>query len=501
MSTVPESIRTPIRTPIQAGLAHERPARRWWPLGVIAAAHLMAVLDITVMFVALPSAQHALGMSVGARQWVLTAYTLAFAALLLLGGRLADRFGARRTLVVGVIGFAVASAIGGASLDGAMLIAARAVQGAFGAVLVSSTKSLLATVYGDERERAHAMSVFGATLTAGMALGLILGGALTSGLGWRWCLYVNVLVCLLVVPGALRVLPSIAPRPAVRLDPVSGLICSAGMVALVYGLGDVAATGWGSTQMIGSLLAGVALLAAFFIRQLRCADGLLPPRVVRDRNRGGALLAMILNGLSTVGMMLILTYQLQTVLHYSPLRTGLTLIPFALAAASGSIVIARRLMTRVAPRWLIAAGITLSAGGLVPLLGLTASSHCLTSIVVAEVIEGIGTGLAGPAILATALRAVAREDIGAASAASSAAGQLGSSIGAALLNTIAATATAAYLAAHAAAAASAATVHGYAVAAGWGAAILLVLAIPLALLINAGAPPRTPQAKAGGAGR
>jgi EmrB/QacA subfamily drug resistance transporter len=472
--------------------AAQRQASRWWPLAVIAAAHLMAVLDITVMFVALPSAQHALGMSIGARQWVLTAYTLSFAALLLLGGRLADRFGARRTLVLGVIGFAAASAVGGASTDGAMLIAARAVQGAFGAVLVSSTKSLLVTVYTDERERARALSIFGGTLTAGMALGLIVGGALTSGPGWRWCLYINVLVCLVAVPGALRVLPSIAPRPTVRLDPIGAVLCSLGMVALVYGLAEVTSAGWGSAQVIGSLVLAVAALAAFVARQAGRPHGLLPLRVVRERNRGGALLAMVVNGLSTVGMMLILTYELQTVLHYSPLRTGLTLIPFAIAAACGSLLIARRLMTRVALRWLIGAGIALSAVGLLPLLGLTAGAHSLRLIVIAELIEGIGTGLAGPAILAAALRAVAPEDTGAASAATSAAGQLGSSIGAALLNTIAATATAAYLVAHGVTATVQpdAIVHGYTVAAAWGAGILLAVVIPITVMINGRAPRR-----------
>jgi EmrB/QacA subfamily drug resistance transporter len=493
MSIITEPIRVPAR-------GQERdvaqPERRWWPLAVIAAAHLMAVLDITVMFVALPSAQHALGMSVAARQWVLTAYTLAFAGLLLLGGRLADRFGARRTLVLGVVGFAAASAVGGAAPDGAMLIAARAVQGAFAAVLVSSTKSLLVTVYTDERERARAMSIFGATLTAGMALGLILGGVLTGGLGWRWCLYINVVVCLVVVPGALRVLPSIAPRPAVRLDPASALLCSVAMVGLVYGLGEVTSTGWGSAQVIGSLVLSAMAFIAFVARQARLPHGLLPLRVVRDRTRGGAMLAMVINGLSTVGMMLILTFQLQTVLHYSPLRTGLILTPFAVSAACGSILIARRLMTRVAPRWLIGAGIILSAAGLLPLLGLTPGVHSIGPILVAEVVEGIGTGLAGPVILAASLRAVAREDTGAASAASSAAGQLGSSIGAALLNTIAATATTAYLVAHAGATSAAQTVHtagvvhGYTVAAAWGAGILLVLVVPIAWLINAGAPRR-----------
>ena len=268
------------------------------------------------------------------------------------------------------------------------------------------------------------------------------------------------------------------------------------MIGLVYGLGEVTATGWGSAQVIGSLVVAGVAGVVFVARQARRPHGLLPLRVVRDRTRGGAMLAMVINGLSTVGMMLILTFQLQTVLHYSPLRTGLILTPFAVAAACGSILIARRLMTRVAPRWLIGAGIVLSAAGLLPLLGLTAGAHSIELILVAEVIEGIGTGLAGPAILAASLRAVAREDTGAASAASSAAGQLGSSIGAALLNTIAATATTAYLVAHAGATRAAQTVHtaaivhGYTVAAAWGAGILLVLVVPIAWLINAGAPQR-----------
>jgi MFS family permease len=337
------------------------------------------------------------------------------------------------------------------------------------------------------------MSIFGATLTAGMALGLILGGLLTSGLGWRWCLYINVVVCLIAVPAALRVLPSIGPRPAVHLDPASALMCALGMVGLVYGLGEATSSGWGSAQVVGSLLLAGVAFTAFVARQARLPHGLLPLRVVRDRTRGGAMLAMVINGLSTVGMMLILTFQLQTVLRYSPLRTGLILTPFALAAAWGSIVLARRLMTRVAPRWLIGAGIVLSAAGLLPLLGLTPGGHQIGLIFTAEVIEGIGSGLAGPVILASSLRAVAREDTGAASAASSAAGQLGSSIGTALLNTIAATATAAYLVTHvgvAQAVHTGAIVHGYTVAAAWGAGILLVLVAPIVWLINAGAPRR-----------
>src|SRR6202050_1373084 len=221
MSTI---TRSPGRIARPASPADDGSARRWWPLSVIAAAHLMAVLDITVMFVAPPSAQHALGMSVGARQWVLTAYTLAFASLLLPGGRLADRLGARRTLIIGVVGFACASAVGGASVDGAMLIAARAVQGAFGAVLVSSTKSLLVTVYPEEHQRAKVLGVFTATLPAGLGVGLVLGGV-----GWRWCICPIIVFSVFAVLGAPRVLPQLPRRPEVRIDVASALCASLGM--------------------------------------------------------------------------------------------------------------------------------------------------------------------------------------------------------------------------------------------------------------------------------
>ena len=243
-----------------ASIAAPRRKRDWWPLAVIASAHLMAVLDSTIVFVALPSIQHGLGMTVATRQWVVTAYTLALAGLLLLGGRLADRIGARNTLLIGVIGFACASAAGGASVDGAMLIAARAVQGAFGAMLVSSTKSLLVTVYTDGDERARVIGIFTATLTAGMALGLVLGGVLTSELNWRWCLYVNVPLSLVAIIGAPRVLPAVPGRPQIKIDVASALLASAGMVALIYGLGEASAVSWSSLRVSGSLIAAAVLL-------------------------------------------------------------------------------------------------------------------------------------------------------------------------------------------------------------------------------------------------
>jgi EmrB/QacA subfamily drug resistance transporter len=462
----------------------------WWPLAVIASAHLMAVLDTTVMFVALPTIQHRLGMTIASRAWVVTAYTLALAGLLLLGGRLADRFGARRTLIAGVVGFAVASAVGGASVDGVMLIAARAAQGAFGAVLISSTKSLLVTVYREEHERARVLGAFTATLTAGLALGLVLGGVITSTLGWRWCLYLNLIFATFAVVGAPKVLPNLPGRTEVRIDVWSVVFASVGMIGLVYGLAEAASSGWNSGRVLGSLAAAAVLLGGFVIRQIGHTDRLLPLRVIAERNRGLGMVALIVNGLSTFGMMLILTYQLQSVLGYSALRTGLALVPFAAGAAFGSAFIAPRLMSRVPPRWLITAAVVIEAAGLGVLGWLTPRSGYVPLVLVATLVEGLGTGLAGPTTLNTALRGVVAPDSGAAGAATSAAGQLGSSVGAALFNTIAATVTAGYLASHRGVDGATATVHGFTVAMVWGALALLAAAIPIALFVNAGPPSR-----------
>jgi MFS family permease len=358
--------------------------------------------------------------------------------------------------------------------------------------LVSGLEGLLlVTVYTGDEERSRAIGVFTATLTAGGALGLVLGGVLTTTLGWRWCLYVNVAVSLIAIIGGPRVLPAVAGRREVRIDLMSAVLASAGMAALVYGLGEAGSAGWGSDAVAGSLAVAAVALAAFVIRQVGKPDRLLPLRVVADRDRGGALLAMIVNSLSTFGMLLILTYQLQTVMGYSALRTGLALIPFAIGTAATAALIAPRLGKRIAPRWLMTAGIVLSAAGLAPLIGLTPASRYFPLIFAATLVEGIGTGLGGPAILRTTLGGVLPGDAGAASAAHSTAGQLGSSIGAALLSAIAATATVADLASHPGATTLTATDHGYAVAMAWGAGILLVTAVPVAFLVNARAPRRS----------
>ena len=457
---------------------------------VIASAHLMAVLDSTVMFVALPSLQHGLGMSVTSRQWVITAYTVTLAGSLLLGGRLADRFGARRTLLLGAAGFACASAVGGAAVDATMIIAARAVQGAFGAMLISSTKSLLVTVYSDEDQRTRVMGIFSATMASGGALGLVLGGVLTSALSWRWCLYLNLALSLVVLIGGPRVLPTLRGNNGVRIDVRSVVCAAAGMSTLVYALGEAASAGWGSTQIICSLAVAAVALTVLVVRQIGHTDRLLPLRIVLDRNRGWAMIGLLVNGVSTYGMMLILTYQLQSVMGYSALQTGLALIPFALAALPTAALLAPVLMTRVPPRWLISAAIAVEATGLVPLIWLTLHSSYLPLVLAASVIEGVSTGVATPATLNTALAGVLPSDGGAAGAATSAAGQFGSSIGAALLNTIAVTAAASYLTLHPTAGVVTGTVHGFAAAMIWGAAITFAAAVPIAFFVNAKTPAR-----------
>ena len=473
-----------------ADAGQQAPAHGWWPLVVIASAHLMAVLDATVMFVALPSIQQGLGMSVTSRQWVVTAYTLALAGFLLPGGRLADRLGARRTLLVGVAGFACASAVGGASADGAMIIAARAAQGAFGAMLISSTKSLLVTIYPGEDERARVMGVFSATMASGGAAGLILGGVLTSALSWRWCLYMNVALSLAALIGGPRVLPALRGNNKVQIDLPSILFAAVGMGGLVYALGEAASADWISDQIICSLAIATVALTVFVARQIGHTNRLLPLRVVLDRNRGWAMIGLLVNGLSTYGMMLILTYQLQSVMGYSALETGLALIPFALAALSVAALLAPMLMVRIPPRWLITAAITVEAAGLVPLIWLTPHSRYLPLVLAATLIEGLGTGVATPAALNTALTGVLPSDSGAAGASTSAASQLGSSIGAGLLNTIAVAATASYLTLHPTAGVVTGTVHGFTVAMVWGAAITLAAALPIALFVNAKTPAR-----------
>ncbi len=249
----------------------------WWILVVIASAQLMVVLDTTIMIIALPSAQKSLGFSDADRQWVVTAYTLGFGGFLLLGGRISDMVGPKRTLLMGVVGFAAASALGGASQTTGMLIGARALQGMFGALLAPSVLSLLSTTFTDARERGRAFGIYASIAIGGAAFGLILGGLLTQYLSWRWCLYVNLPIAAAVVIGAFIMIPRRSGQNRVRLDIPGAVLGCSGLVALVYGLGEAGTVGWSTPRVIGPLLAAAVLLAAFVLVQSKSLEPTASP--------------------------------------------------------------------------------------------------------------------------------------------------------------------------------------------------------------------------------
>ena len=447
------------------------------PLAVITLAHLMAVLDNTIMIVALPSIQRTLGVSAIDRQWIITAYTLAYAGLLLLGGKLADRFGAQRTLMFGAVGFAVASAFGGLSQGFMMLVAARAVEGAFGAVLTSSTKTLLALTYTEKQQRARAMGVFGAAVAAGGIFGMVLGGLITSVISWRWCLFINLPFAALVIVLGLRTLMKLPVKPYIHIDLISAAVFCAAIIALVYGLGSAAGDGWGAPVVLGSLSLFVIAVMAFGVLQQKKAHPILPLRLLRDRQRSGTLFASVFDSFGTLGVMLILTFQLQKVQGYSAFATGMTLLPLMISMSFLSAVVAPRLMRKVAPVWLVCGDVFLSGLGLLPLAFLTPGPWFWPLVIIAEVIEGVGTGLGAAPTMNTTLIGVHADDVGIVNAVTGATNQLGSSIGTALLNTIAVSVAGV-------AATGAAMAHGFSVACGYGGVLLLVVSVVAFVVIG-----------------
>jgi EmrB/QacA subfamily drug resistance transporter len=459
----------------------------WWILVVIAGAQLMVVLDTTIMIIALPSAQHSLGFSNTDRQWVVTAYTLGFGGLLLLGGRLSDLFGPKRTLMVGVVGFAVASALGGASQSTAMLISARALQGMFGALLAPSVLSLLTTTFAEPRARGRAFGIYASIAIGGAAFGLILGGLLTQYLDWRWCLYVNLPVAAIVAFGAFTLIPEQVGHRGVRLDVPGAILGCGGLVALVYGLGEAASDGWSSARVLGPLGASVVLLGAFVVVQSTVANPLLPLRILANRNRGGSFITIILAVLGMYGTFLFLTYLLQTVDHYSPLVTGVAFLPLMVVNGVAATQLASRLMTRVPTRALVVPGLLIASVGVALLTRLTPGATYASHVLPTELLLGLGLGIALVPCISTATSNAEPRDVGITSATTNTSQQVGASVGTALLNTMAATATSAYLATHhgGAGLTARATVHGFATASWWAAGSLALAALAGGILINA----------------
>jgi EmrB/QacA subfamily drug resistance transporter len=467
-------------------------ARRWTALLFIALAQLMVVLDATIVNIALPSAQRALHISDGDRQWVITAYTLVFGGLLLFGGRIADLMGRKRTFLIGLVGFAGASAIGGAAVNTGMLLGARALQGAFGALLAPSALSLLAIMFTEPRERAKAFGIYGAIAGGGSAVGLILGGVLTEYLNWRWALYVNVPIAAVAFVGAVafvHVAVSTGGHRRARLDIPGAILVTAGLVSLVYGFTRAESHGWSEGGVIGLFVAAGVLLVVFVVVEALTRAPLLPLRVVLDRNRGGAYLAVGLAVIAMFGLFLFLTYYLQIVKGYSPVRSGLAFLPFTAGMITGSTQIAARLMHRVPARALMVPGLLVAAAGMVLLTQLKVDSSYVGVVLPAELLISLGLGSTMMPAMNLATSGVAPQDAGVASAMVNTAQQVGGSIGTALLNTIAATATTTYIASHAHGRPSGllvavGQVHGFTVAIWWGAGIILLAALLVTVLIN-----------------
>ena len=468
--------------------------RRWWGLVVIALAQLMVVLDATIVNIALPSAQRDLGMSDGNRQWVITAYTLAFGGLLLLGGRIADLVGRKRTFVIGLVGFAAASALGGAATNAGMLFGARALQGAFAAVLAPSALSLLTTTFTDPKERGKAFGIYGALAGSGAAIGFMVGGLLTEYLDWRWCLYVNVPIAVVAVFGALALLHDRPGHSGARLYVPGVLLGCGGLVAIVYGFSEAQSRGWTDALVLALFAAGVVMLAVFVWWQSRAPSPLLPLHIIRDRNRAGCFLTMALAVIGMFGLFLFMTYYLQAVLAYSPVKTGLAFLPLTGAIIIGSTQISARLLPRVPPRMLMVPGMILAATGMVLLTQITTHSSYASEILPALLLLGLGMGLTFMPVFATATAGVAPQDSGVTSATVNTSQQVGGSIGTALLNTIATTSTATYVTAHLTDPSDRTrvmregVVHGYTVAIWWAAGIMLLAGLIAGLMVTKKAP-------------
>jgi EmrB/QacA subfamily drug resistance transporter len=463
--------------------------RRWLILTVIGIAQLLVVLDVTIVNIALPSAQRDLGFSDDDRQWVITAYALAFGSLLLLGGRIADLFGRKWTFLTGLIGFAGASALGGAAQSFGLLVGARALQGTFAALLAPAALSLLATTFTDPAERGKAFGVYGAIAGAGGAFGLLLGGALTEVLDWRWCLYVSILFAVPAALAGLRLLHHVPAPNRPRLDIPGTLVASGGLFALVFGMSRAQTDGWGDPTTVAFLGASAVLLAGFVALQRRVAHPLLPLRVVTDRNRGGSFLAIATAGAGIFGVFLFLTFYLQNVKGMSPLETGLAFLPMNVAIVITATMVNTKILARTGPRPLIPTGMLLAALGMVLLTGIGVDTGYASRVLPSLILIGAGFGLVVAPSFATATLGVPRQDSGVASAMVSTSQQVGGSIGTALLSTLAVSATTDYLTSHGPELARQAAVEGYTTAFWWAAAIFAVGALVTGSLLRSGARP------------
>lgn len=472
---------------------------RWLILATLGLAQLMVVLDATIVNIALPAAQLDLGFDNADRSWVVTSYALAFGSLLLLGGRLSDLFGRRNTFLIGLVGFALMSAVGGAAVNFGMLVAARAGQGVFGALLAPAALSLLATTFTDTKERAKAFGIFGAIAGGGGALGLLLGGMLTEWANWRWSLYVNLIFAALAFVGGFLFLAKHKVDVRPKLDIPGTLAVSAALFSIVYGFAHAESDGWGNSVTLGFLAAGVVLLAVFVTIQMRVEHPLLPLRIVLNRTRAGSFLAVFVTGAGMFAVFLFLTYYLQNTLKYTPITTGFAFMPMIASLILTATLSTALILPRFGPRILMTTGLVVASIGMALLTQIDVDSSYVTHILPGLVIMGLGLGATMAPAMQGAISGVDPDDSGVASATVNTMQQVGGSIGTALLSTVAANAATSYVSSNMATATDVALLQANAEIASytttfwWASGIFLLGAVLSATLLKSGPLPSAPE--------
>jgi EmrB/QacA subfamily drug resistance transporter len=463
---------------------------RFRALFVIAIAQLMIVLDASIVNLAIPSAQKDLGISPQDVQWVVTAYTLAFGGFLLLGGRIADYVGRKRVFIIGLLGFAAASLLGGLATTSGLLFGARALQGVFAALLAPAALALITVTFHDPKERAKAFGVFGAISGGGAAIGLLLGGVLTEFLSWRWCLAVNTPIAIIAALLAVRFVRESKAEGDTSYDIPGAITVTGGLLALVYGFTQAAPAGyedsahWTDPSTLAWFGLAAILLTAFF--ESRSAHPLLPLRVIKNTNRAGAYISALMVGAGMFAMFLFLGIFMQTILGYSPVKAGIAFLPFSLGIILAAGV-AARLLPQFGPRPLMIPGLLAGASGMLWLAQLEPETNYFTHILPAMVVMSVGMAFVFIPTATVALHAIDQHDAGVGSAMINTSQQVGGSLGTALMNTVAVTATSSYLVANGPDAMPSALTHGFTYGFYVGAGLLLTAAIVVFFMIRIGA--------------
>jgi len=440
------------------------------------------------MNIAIPSAKIDLGISDANQQWIITAYTLAFGSLLLLGGRIGDFMGRKRIFIIGLLGFAGASALGGIATSQELLFAARALQGVFGALLAPAALAIISVTFTVPKERAKAFGVFGAISGGGAAIGLIVGGVLTEYTSWRWCLGVNTPIAILAAILAAKFVHESKATGDHSYDIPGVMTATAGLFSLTYGFNEAAREGWSNSITLTFFAVAAVLLIAFVVIESKVENPLMPLRVLTERNRGGSYLGSLIVGAGLFTMFLFLGLYLQVILGYTPLRSGFAFLPFSV----GIIIfagVASQLLPKIGPKPLMVPGLIFAGIGLLMLTRITPETGYVTHVLPSLLIMSSGMALVFIPLTSTSLHGVSGRDTGVASAMVNTSQQIGGSLGVALLNTIAATAATSYAATHSELGKMVqpfAVTHGFTTAFKVSAALLFAGAIVLFFFINIG---------------